>query len=181
MKSSPILFSDPMIRAIRAGIKTQTRRLAKQSDVEKFLDGALHFSDKGGLGDEMWVKECFGVMRQGGSITYRADGKWATAPNFRDYLEGGKWKPSIFMGKAQSRITLEITAQPRIERLQDITQDDSQEEGMRGPLDKESMWQTGLSPKAAYSKLWDLINKEPGQQWKDNPWVWVYTFKVKES
>lgn len=189
MKSSPILFSDPMIRAIRSGIKTQTRRLVKREALEHLQTKDFHgdliedIVDRfdpphGGINDQMWVKECFGVLKVGGGLIYRADGGWAGAPNFRDQLKDGKWKPSIFMGRAQSRIRLEHIAAPRIERLQDISESDCIAEGVAisgfCTIEGASLW-----AKDRYMKLWDSINEKPGERWADNPFVWVYTFEVK--
>lgn len=74
------------------------------------------------------------------------------------------------MPRWASRIQLEITA-VRVERLQDISDEDSLAEGIY-PTG------TGLYPgsaKAEYRKLWETING--ADSWQSTPWVWVVEFK----
>lgn len=103
----------------------------------------------------------------------------------------GDWRPSIFMPRWASRITLEIT-DISVERLQDITEEDAIAEGIHlcagideegythgyhwGPVsDAELLFNSAAD---AYRKLWDSINgQKPGKTWNDNPWVWVIEFK----
>lgn len=93
--------------------------------------------------------------------------------------KGGRMKrPSIFMPKWASRIWLEITG-VRIERLQDITEDDAKAEGVeiRPSAGIASNVCKG-SPGPAqfeYYALWESINGKGS--WDLNPWVWVYEFR----
>lgn len=75
-----------------------------------------------------------------------------------------RWTPSIFMPRWASRITLEITG-VRVERLQDISEADALEEGVRSQI-KYS---------AAFADLWESINGPTS--WDANPWVWVIEFR----
>ena len=84
-----------------------------------------------------------------------------------------KWKPSIFMPRALSRVTLEVT-EVRVQRVQEISPEDERAEGINYP-------EVG-TPQLGYRLLWDSINgKRPGCAWADNPWVWALTFRRVEA
>ncbi len=81
------------------------------------------------------------------------------------------WRPSIFMPRWASRITLEVT-EVRVERLQDISEADAIAEGVL-PTGNASKWID--DPRLAYRALWESING--AGSWDMNPWVWVVGFK----
>lgn len=80
-----------------------------------------------------------------------------------------RWRPSIFMPRWASRITLEITS-VRPERLQDITAAAAALEGFY--VDRDA-----AATKAAFRECWDSLNEKRGFGWDSNPWVWVVVFK----
>ena len=82
------------------------------------------------------------------------------------------------MPRWASRITLEIT-NIRVERLQDISEEDAQAEGViedyRPDVDPMGL---ASNYRVAFRELWDSING-PGS-WSANPWVWVVEFRRVE-
>lgn len=95
----------------------------------------------------------------------------------------GAWRPSIHMPRWASRILLEIT-DVRVERLNDISQEDAQAEGMAltgwrptysDPDSGGEVW----TPYDNFARLWESIYGEGC--WKANPWVWVIEFKRVEG
>ena len=176
MKERPILFSAPMVRALLAGTKTQTRRVIKPRHLAFFnQDAAAMLSDwnerplpYGKPGDRLWVRETWHDASSSlhSCALYRADGI---------DLHWDKWTPSIHMPRWASRITLEITS-VRVERLQEISEADAQAEGWtRRP---EVSTDPQVHKEAArdwFMDLWESING-PGS-WDANPWVWVIEFK----
>jgi hypothetical protein len=86
-----------------------------------------------------------------------------------------RWRPSIFMPRWASRILLEVTV-VRVERLQDISEEDAKAEGvtrlaMSKALNIPGTWI------GAFADLWDSINAKCGYGWGANPWVRVVSFK----
>lgn len=205
MTDRPILFSAPMVRALLDGRKTQTRRaLGKSGHCNIFEPGVWSDSyvlDPGNadwrardtpfaVGDRLWVKE-----------TYRLNSYWdqfkareadqSTAVHYQADIHGelpfeaGKQRPSIFMPRWASRLSLLVT-DVRVERLQDISRDDAIAEGLihvSGVLEPD-WWRlpeplhqgTWLSPVAAYAFLWREINGPTS--WDANPWVVAVSFDL---
>jgi hypothetical protein len=214
MKDKPILFSAPMVRAILAGTKTQTRRVIKPQPVEfelmKSCAGIpqllIDRCPYGASGTKLWVRETFAQIYNNDGcvhsepydtikcseckdchIEYRSDtdnkhpGEWPD--DFDADAECPKWKPSIFMPRWASRITLEIV-NIRVERLQNISEEDAKAEGITveaGHMFKPFGDNGETKPythKQAYSALWDSINGESA--WNKNPFCWVIEFvKIK--
>ena len=161
MADRPILFSAPMVRALLAGTKTQTRRVCKL-DVrsgmpEPELASLLRCCPYGVPGDRLWVRETWAPLTVG--YAYRADPVWNAPP-------ADRWHPSIHMPRAASRITLEVTG-VRVERLQDISEADVIAEG----CPRQMLYGTGW-----YRDLWLKINGTGS--WGANPWVWVIEFRL---
>lgn len=183
-KEKPILFNGDMVRAILDGRKTQTRMPVKidmanafdpprgNEDVSSgyplFEDGegtwhkAVDCCPFGQVGDRLWVRETWGPLE--GGACYRASESPLCKP------DGGKWFPSIHMPRWASRITLEIT-NIRVERVQDISEDDAMAEG--SPW--EDCW---VSYVQSFESIWDACYSARGLGWDTNPWVWVIDFKM---
>lgn len=93
------------------------------------------------------------------------------------------WRPSIFMHRWASRITLEIT-NIRVERVQDISEEDCKKEGVELYNNYDGTkggWEAPDTYKKGFKLLWDLIHPEL-LWWKFNPWIWCIEFKrVKEK
>lgn len=168
MKSTPILFSGPMVRAILDGRKTQTRRIYKHRNS---CTGVSEPCPYGGPGDEIWVRETWKYCWKCGHTNYAADCNKPRQCRSCD-ASLGKWKPSIHMFKFCSRISLEILS-VRPERLQDITHWDAKAEGV------ECLPNYTAAPVDDFRELWDSINGRGS--WDSNPWVWRIEFKRKEA
>jgi hypothetical protein len=191
MKERPILFSGPMVRALLDGKKTQTRRLIKPQPPHWHWSRVREYAERDGLtfqlpgqdywvkpppfgkpGDRLWVKETF-VAPVDGKPVYRASIPYGNLDcHFKP------WRPSIFMPRKASRITLEITS-IRVERLNDISEEDAKAEGAEIQKETPGGWvicgpRIG-SYREGYRWLWEQING--ADSWDANPWVWAITFK----
>jgi hypothetical protein len=80
-----------------------------------------------------------------------------------------RWRPSIHMPRWASRITLEIT-DVRVERLQEISEEDALAEGVIGIYAHAR-----TNPRGAFHALWESIYGP--DSWAANPWVWAITFR----
>jgi len=154
----------------------------------------------GAGGDRIWVRETF----QGPLVSeelfeeYGAYPERFEIPQYCEYAaDGGPrpeycdlednlhygWRPSIHMPRWASRLNLEITG-VRVERLNSISQEDAQAEGMEltgwrptysDPDSGGEVW----TPYDNFAQLWESIYGE--ESWQANPWVWVIEFKRLEA
>lgn len=164
----------------------------------------------GAPGDRLWVREtwCYAGWTDDGLpwIRYAADGAcilcervtpewaervgdhWADLSSAENVAVDGlaadrKWRPSIFLPRWASRLTLAVTA-VRVERLQAISEVDAQAEGVdryAGACDHprfgcDEIDCLGQTHRASFAALWDAINVDRAA-WARNPWVWVIEFK----
>lgn len=208
MKERGILFSAPMVRALLSGQKAQTRRLVKPQPTPWDANPAF-LTWRGGepatesmlvarcpygvVGDRLWVRETWCSAWRTEDATsgtiFAADGVYVPGfdhprgPHFNESNRPPlRFKPSIHLPRAASRITLEITS-VRVERLQDISEYDSLAEGITGPHDvgypayrvPDDSKPRYSSARAAFESLWESINAERAP-WASNPWVWVVEF-----
>lgn len=194
MKERPILFSGAMVRAILEGRKTVTRRVVKGLDPERLGEtmtraqwrqvnrelpesfGITYLCPYGKPGDRLWVRETWARVgnTDPGYLVYRATYPACLPPGLErvpaDIRDAGyRWRPSIHMPRAASRILLEITA-VRVERLHGISRGDAMAEGCPFPN-----MAAGPDPRQWFAELWQEING--ADSWAANPWVWVLEFK----
>ncbi|CAK7083144.1 hypothetical protein [Tissierella sp.] len=88
-----------------------------------------------------------------------------------------KWKPSIHMPKEVARIFLKVT-DIKVERLQDITIDGVEQEGI--PLVYPIIDMIDSEHLKKFIAVWNSIIKKQDLDrcgWEANPWVWVIEFE----
>jgi hypothetical protein len=135
MAEKPILFSGPMVRAILEGRKTQSRRIINPQPVA----GDIFAGDRilcGPLGiinwcpylregsSRLWVREAWYQCIDNNDRIYYAATETPNTTASRHYRK----RPSIFLKRTDSRINLEVV-DVRVERLNDISEDDAMAEG----------------------------------------------------
>ena len=208
-----------MVRAILEGRKTQTRRIVKPQTavltdaMARALDVRPPSHENmpvipcpyGNPGDRLWVRETFHtslIGDAGTAITYKSGPETTNEEpwhNFTSSVEAYEWTaqkykkhwmPSIHMPRWASRIDLEVTG-VRVERLQDISEEDAIAEGGAWTDTGKNEWgqqNNGwshcgnthadgclLTARHSFWNLWNKING-PGS-WERNEWVWVVEFK----
>lgn len=192
-KERPILMSGPLVLATLAGRKTVTRRISEAWAKAK-------------PGELLWIKETWAApaefdgfkprdIPEGTPIWYAADGEkpdWA-----------GRLRPSIFMRRWMSRLSLRIE-DVRRERLLAITEEDARAEGVEPfvfpetwscmdkkgrsfdvfvePVNREDLAAVVYRPAAVFStarekfrQLWCSINGP--ESWEENPFVRRIAFR----
>ncbi|OLU31511.1 hypothetical protein BVH03_08550 [Pseudomonas sp. PA15(2017)] len=165
----------------------------------------------GHRGDRLWVREAWSDVNMCGApaLAYRADEdvrdlmgeelfldddgafnyqdkRWNKYP-FCDWyadLHLVRWRPSIHMPRWACRILLEITS-VRVERLQDISGDQAEAEGVDSAMCRQFL-ETSPSRHECkeavihgFAGLWASLNGD--DSWHANPWVWVVEFKRIEQ
>ena len=152
MKTKPILFTGENVRGILEDRKSMTRRIRFKCEP----------------GDLLYVRETWQYNPYGG-IVYRATSGVVDC-------DGRGWRPSIFMPRSESRLTLRVS-NVRVERLQSITVQDIMAEGVRtGAISGQPQY---LNPTWCenvgndFVQLWDSINAKRGYSWESNPEVVV--------
>ena len=205
MSYKPILFNTEMVKAIREGRKTQTRRIIKDFAGERITsvlkpDGSYgKYGTKGwqGMlpdrgdgneycievrppcepGDILWVRETWAEMPYG--YVYRADDEKPYGWDAED-----RWKPSIHMPKEAARIFLRVK-DVRVERLQGMRLEDCLAEGVRLTAGVENdLVRAPIRAREWFSQVWDSTIKPADRDmygWDANPWVWVIEFERREK
>lgn len=199
MTDRPIIFSAPMVRALLAGRKTQTRRLAS-SPLARCAPG-----------DRLYVREQLWVIGDGISFAATELERAYDPTEHHAYHPGrdlwlakvgdgtrARGVPSIHMPRWASRLTLVVEA-VRVEQVQAISEGDARAEGLSRNDKGGSLWKWGIpdrdgwsgtdddgwpwqewrtDPREAFAHLWGKLHAREGERWSDNPAVVALTFRV---
>ncbi|WP_418181256.1 hypothetical protein ACNSOL_12170 (plasmid) [Aliarcobacter lanthieri] len=215
-KAKPIIFNTKMVKAILDGRKKQVRRVVGDVGISEYFNvytthrkkgkhvqqavfmcvgQPIYINYKYEIGDILWVRETFaenfGIQKR---VVYKAEFN-------NDAPLSIKWKPSIHMPKKYARIFLKVT-NVRIERLQDISDEDCISEGIISEQSGSDSYVTYYGKpdwenhtnvftdstrdgelisleKLAFKTLWNSTEK--GYKWEDNSYVFVYEFERIEN
>lgn len=207
----PIIFNTEMVKAILDGRKTSFRLPIKLKDNSLICTGYIfsstdrkrndcysfgknkehdleYIKPKYKVHDILYVKETSSdKIKTNGDITYKADWKYGDG-RVEIYDTPIKWKPSVHMPKKYARIFLKVT-NARVERLQDISNDDIYSESikrysqkdLKKAFDNNELQKLAKCLKLAFINLWNSTAKD-GYKWEDNPDVFVCEFeRVKKN
>jgi hypothetical protein len=185
MTDRPIIFSAPMVRALLAGTKTQTRRLATSPLRRVEAGDRLYVREhwRGRARMDAYAPREFTMDRS--RIAYLADGKPVDCP--LGEWKWGKHRQGMHMPRWASRLTL-VVVDTVIEPLETISERDALAEGLERKDDWLPMYRGSDAlpwraefPVDAYRDLWDSLHPGEGQRWQDNPDVVALTFRVERG
>lgn len=187
------------IPLLLGGRKTVTRRLVKLPKyIQEQENGLYTLFAEGTCYENQNFEQIIDYLKkpyQPGDILYVRE-KWCENPNYKEYYYaakrrdgagapyGLKWHPSIHMPKEAARIWLKVT-DVRVERLQDITEEQAIKEGLYKGWQIPSLPKSSaaMTARQAFMWVWDDTQKNHSDVygWLKNPWVWVIKFKRCEK
>jgi len=205
MKYRPILFSAPMVRALLAGTKTQTRRLVK-SPAKNMQAAGMEVIKYRPPGDP-WYKDCVWSMRGKNGVwgdythadflalcPYGAPGDrlwvketWRVSPSSVEEArrDSVHYRADIDEPEApgqwrpsihMSRRASRITLEITEVRIQWLHQISEDDARAEGCVaDDIRAGVPSFSARQNFERLWASINGS--ESWDANPWVWALTFK----
>jgi len=123
------------------------------------------------LFEQYWIQSTDDAVKAG--LETDSDGQYHWEPG----KGPTRWRPSIFMPREAARIFLRVT-NVRVERLQEITEEDARAEGCSTKILNDGWKNIGtLTARDEFIALWEHLNAKRGLGWDRNPWVWVYEFE----
>lgn len=175
MPDKSLKFSNEMLAAIVEGRKTQTRRPVKPQPIDVITPvGGFEWRDPN-FYDPLYIDKnphcVYGCKSPVGMVEelvhFPVKPKIVPGDKILARKPGRKWW--------DWEKTLLIT-RLRVERLDCITPDDIQAEGLPrtyagGEWGEEELYER-------FAELWDSFYGGSKYEWNNNPWVWVYDFEV---
>ena len=202
-----IMFNDKhgLTIAVMIGVKTMTRRVVTDKNAIYTLDEQEYmgnmcvdysFCDRYSrykLGEEVAVAQSYETIANSGyldTMTTPADN--AVGFEFKPEYCGAGWDNKMFVKAELMPHRIRIT-DIKVERLQDISNEDCMNEGIMqwrdmddcSPEASEVMknrygyygsWYSYNTPKEAFAALIDNVSRKG--TWDNNPWVFAYTFEL---
>lgn len=172
-----IFFNDKycLTQAVLAGQKTMTRRVLKDNvSLGNWEETKKHLPYK--VGEVVAIAQCYKKLYPNADFEMVGNGFMT---------ESAGWNNKMFVRANLMKRHIRIT-DVKVERLQDISDDDIMREGVWQSYDQKNLFYVSksigyaldvafLSAREAFTYLIDMVSGEG--TWKRNPWVVVYTFE----
>lgn len=192
MNLRSLKFNDEMLQAVTVGSKTQTRRPIEDYPVFELADNGLWRVHGPSPRQQAVLDEDDNVIDVIPEGTFE---KILILPKYIDrYCPYTKGETFINACDKDGNPVLTLAVRVRVERLNDISEEDAKAEGVRaiennfgnGPaycdyllpnLDDTAEWYNRASD--SFKSLWKSIYG--AESWRANPWVWVIEFRRVEG
>jgi hypothetical protein len=201
VRERPILFSGPMIEAILAGRKTQTRRVVKPQPGSGRSVWPCAYTGTGWalgedpacvdpagcsctpitcpygyVGQRLWVREKFRYT------DFELLGSFASAAvEYADGYRSMRRKE----GPASEIMSLKCGWRPSIHMPRWASRITLEITGVRverlQSISEADKLAEGATPDMPFGTVWRKINTKPGIRWEDNPFCWVIEFRRVED
>lgn len=189
-----ICFIEPLFNRVVAGTKTQTRRIcqyqfwsySEQVNANTNKHYFSHCRPKYKIGEVLYLKEPYAIA----PLEKESKELYPELPDViykygNDYWLNIKWQNKLFMPAKYARYFIKVI-DVKVERLQDISDKDARKEGVDITMSHnlatafyhEGMGQYCYNAVESYAVLINGI-VGPGT-WEENPYMWVYDFKLHE-
>lgn len=179
-----IMFNDKysLTKAVLDGIKTQTRRIIPLTDVDReYLDSALDWDLC-----KITIIDCYARYKVGEEVAVAQ--RYSECRRAVCLVDSAGWDNKMFVRAVLMPHRIKIT-NIRIERLQDISDEDCIKEGV---IHYDDIFGKGYMVEDTYNNNYrrhgfttprkafaHLIDKLSGKgTWKSNPYVFVYEFEL---
>jgi len=195
MSRYQLLFSAPMIRALQAGKKTQTRRMIKpQPDSFRGANGiefdmpgwcvcigpekfARYYSPYGQPGDRVWVRENVYIAPPDfcspGDCTHKdTEGRPRLVTYAADMDTDAVQAAKGYGIKLTPSILMPRWCSRFSLDLEEVRTEQLQE------ISEEDAIREGCASKGEFEQLWGSLHGV--KSWELNPWLWVLTFRKVE-
>lgn len=208
-----ILFNDRygLTRKVLSGCKTQTRRVIPDIEIDFVRRGKVHLP-VGGYENGVLFMDVRSILHDVGISDYAAPAKYqpkyekgeeiAVAQKYKELIgqgylcrESDGWVSEEYVTSPgySNKMFVRADLMPhririiniRVERLQDITEEDCLKEGIIAGEQEPRLFGfrlpkgtilSFLTPREAFATLIDRISGRG--TWKRNPWVFVYEFEL---
>lgn len=185
-----IMFNNKyeLTEAVLSGRKTQTRRIVPQSVINKYSmleDFTIIDEARYNIGEVVAVAQSY--KDAGVEFIPEEDEELGCCHNFPAELTPG-WTNKMFVRADLMPLQIRIT-DVRVERLQDISDEDCIKEGVEKVAECDNLYRVlifhksgritdllGKTPREAYAALIDKISGKG--TWQNNPYVFAYEFEL---
>jgi hypothetical protein len=173
-----IFFNDKycLTQAVLAGQKTMTRRVLKDNvSLGNWEETKKHLPYK--VGEVVAIAQCYKKLYPNADFEMVGNGFMT---------ESAGWNNKMFVRANLMKRHIRIT-DVKVERLQDISDDDIMREGVWQSYDQKNLFYVSksigyaldvafLSARKAFAYLIDMVSGEG--TWNRNPWVVAYSFEL---